>query len=69
MEVLKMTQHSEQVKTALDIASVFTAFGAFFDMLPTIAALFSIVWTGMRMAEMVTGKPFNELLKRKKKDE
>jgi hypothetical protein len=69
MEVLKMTQHSEQVKTALDIASVFTAFGAFFDMLPTIAALFSIVWTGMRMAEMVTGKPFNELIKRKKKDE
>ena len=64
-----MTQHSEQVKTALDIASVFTAFGAFFDMLPTIAALFSIVWTGMRMAEMVTGKPFNELIKRKKKDE
>ena len=64
-----MTQHSEQVKTALDIASVFTAFGAFFDMLPTIAALFSIVWTGMRMAEMVTGKPFNELFKRKKKDE
>jgi len=69
MEVLKMTQHSEQIKTALDIASVFTAFGAFFDMLPTIAALFSIVWTGMRMAEMVTGKPFNELIKRKKKDE
>lgn len=64
-----MTQHSEQIKTALDIASVFTAFGAFFDMLPTIAALFSIVWTGMRMAEMVTGKPFNELIKRKKKDE
>ena len=64
-----MTQHSEQIKTALDIASVFTAFGAFFDMLPTIAALFSIVWTGMRMAEMVTGKPFSELIKRKKKDE
>jgi hypothetical protein len=64
-----MTHHADNVKTALDIASVFTAFGAFFDVLPTVAALFSIVWTGMRMAEMVTGKPFNELFKRKKKDE
>lgn len=64
-----MTQHTEQVKTALDVASVFTAFGALFQVLPAIAALFSIIWTGMRMAEMISGKPFNELIKRKKDDE
>ena len=59
-----MTQHTEHIKTALDVASIFTAFGAFFQVLPAIAALFSIVWTGMRMAEMISGKPFNELIKR-----
>ena len=63
-----MTQHTEQVKTAIDIASLFAAFGAFFQMLPAIAALFSIIWTSMRIAEMITGKPFDELIKRKKKD-
>jgi hypothetical protein len=61
-----MTQHTEQVKTALDVASVFTAFGTFFQMLPAIAALFSIAWTAMRIAEMVSGRPFSELIKRKK---
>jgi hypothetical protein len=36
------------------------------QMLPAFAALFTIVWTGMRIAEMITGKKFHELLKRKK---
>jgi hypothetical protein len=36
------------------------------QMLPAVAALFTIVWTGMRIAEMITGKKFHELLKRKK---
>ena len=64
-----MTHHTDNVKTAIDIASVFTAFGAFFQMLPAIAALFSIVWTGMRIVEMITGRTINELLNRKAKDE
>lgn len=58
-----MTQHAENVKTAVDVASVATAFGAFFEMLPSIAAIFSIVWTGMRIVEMCTGKSINELIK------
>ena len=61
-----MTHTAEQTKTVLDIASLFTAFGAFFQVLPAIAAVFSIVWTAMRIAEMVSGKPFSELIKRKK---
>ena len=61
-----MTHTAEQTKTVLDIASLFTAFGAFFQVLPAIAAIFSIVWTAMRIAEMVSGKPFSELIKRKK---
>ena len=61
-----MTHTAEQTKTVLDIASLFTAFGAFFQVLPAIAAVFSIVWTAMRIAEMVSGKPFSVLIKRKK---
>jgi hypothetical protein len=61
-----MTHTAEQTKTVLDIASLFTAFGAFFQVLPAIAAVFSIIWTAMRIAEMVSGKPFSELIKRKK---
>ncbi len=59
-----MTHHPESAKTVIDVASVFTAFGAFFQFLPAVAALFSIVWTVMRIAEMISGKPFNELIKR-----
>jgi len=55
----------EHTKTAIDVASVFTAFGSLFEILPTIAALFSITWTGMRIVEMIAGKPISEIWKRK----
>jgi hypothetical protein len=35
-------------------------------MLPAIAALFSIIWTGMRIIEMVSGKPISKLFGRDK---
>jgi hypothetical protein len=35
-------------------------------MLPAIAALFSIIWTGMRIIEMVSGKPISKLFVRDK---
>lgn len=57
-----MTQHTETVKTAIDGLSVVTAFATLFQILPAIAALFSIVWTGMRIVEMVTGKSMAEIL-------
>jgi hypothetical protein len=36
------------------------------QLLPAVAALFTIVWTGMRITEMIAGKPFAELIRRKK---
>jgi hypothetical protein len=60
-----MTQHTEITKSAVDGLSVITAFATLFQVLPAIAALFSIVWTGMRIIEMITGKPFSEIIKRK----
>lgn len=61
-----MTEPTDQVKSLIDAASIFTAFGAFFEMLPAIAALFSIIWTGMRIIEMVSGKPISKLFVRDK---
>jgi hypothetical protein len=61
-----MTAHQETVKHVIDGVSIFTAFATLFQMLPTIAALFSIVWTGLRIIEMVTGKTIAQLIGRKK---
>jgi hypothetical protein len=59
-------ENSETVKHVVDGVAAVTAIGTLTQMLPAVAALFTIVWTGMRIAEMITGKKFHELLKRKK---
>lgn len=61
-----MTEHHETAKTILDWVSLATALGALVEILPAIAAGLSILWTLMRMAEMVTGKTIAELLRGKK---
>lgn len=38
----------------LDVLSVATVIGAIVDILPSIAALFTIVWTGLRIWETDT---------------
>lgn len=47
-------EHSETLKHALDAVSVVTVVGALVDILPSIAALFTIVWTGIRIWESDT---------------
>ena len=44
----------EVVKTGMDVLSVFTMIGALVEVLPSIAALFTIVWTGLRIYESET---------------
>lgn len=61
-------EDSELIKQIGDGLSVVTAVATLADMLPSIAALFTIIWTGMRITEMVAGKPFAEIIRRKKKD-
>jgi hypothetical protein len=41
-------------KQILDVLSVATVIGALVDILPSIAALFTIVWTGLRIWETDT---------------
>ena len=45
---------SEPTKHVLDLASVATVLGTLADMLPSIAALFTIVWTSIRIYETKT---------------
>jgi hypothetical protein len=47
-------EHTETVKSVLDAVSIATVVGALVDVLPAIAALFTILWTGIRIWESDT---------------
>ena len=49
-----MTEHSETTKHVVDALSFITVLGTLADMLPSIAALFTIVWTSIRIWETPT---------------
>ena len=63
-----MTQNHDTIKNTLDILSVFATIGSFFQMLTPVFGFIGAVWTVMRIAEMVAGKPFAEIIRRKKPD-
>jgi len=44
----------EASKHIMDVFSIATVLGTLADMLPSIAALFTIVWTGIRIYETKT---------------
>jgi len=64
-----MSSNHETAKNALDFASAIAAIGAFLQILTPVFGLIGAVWTLMRIAEMVTGKPFVELIRRKKAED
>jgi hypothetical protein len=50
-----MASHaSESVKHVADAVSVVTVLGTLAEILPAVAALFTIVWTGFRIYETKT---------------
>lgn len=51
-----MTDHHETSKHLVDAVSLMTVAGTLTDMLPAIAALFSIVWSAIRIWETDTVK-------------
>ena len=61
-----MTEHHETAKNIADALSILTVIGTLIDMLPSLAALISIVWSVIRIYETQTvqrwlGKePINE---------
>lgn len=46
--------HHETAKTAVDALSVVTVVGTLMEVLPAVAALFTIIWTGIRIWETDT---------------
>lgn len=63
-----MSNNHETAKNVMDIVSLTATIGSFLDMLTPVFGLIGAVWTLMRIAEMVTGKPFAEIIRRKKPD-
>jgi hypothetical protein len=61
-----MIVHNDGPTYAIDALSVVVVVGTLADMLPSIAALFTIVWTGIRIYETQT---VQRLLGREKSDE
>jgi hypothetical protein len=59
-------ENVETIKHVADGVAAVTAVGTLMQLLPAVAALFTIVWTGMRITEMVAGKPFAEIIRKKK---
>lgn len=49
-----MTEHHETAKHIADALSILTVVGTLIDMLPSIAALISIVWSVIRIYETKT---------------
>lgn len=47
-------ENVELVKTTADALSVVTVVGTLLEMLPSVAAVFTIVWTGIRIWETET---------------
>ncbi len=52
--MLKYETMDDTTKHVLDALSVVTVVGTIVQMLPSIAALFTIVWTGIRIYETDT---------------
>jgi hypothetical protein len=49
-----MTDHDEPVKYFIDALSFMTVLGTVVNMLPAVAAIFTIVWTAIRIYETDT---------------
>jgi hypothetical protein len=64
-----LNEHHETVKSTLDVMSAFTAFMAFLNVFSPLFGLVAMIWTLMRIAEMVAGKPFAEIIRKKKEEE
>ena len=57
-----MSESHEAAKHVVDALSIMTVVGTLMEMLPSIAAIFTIVWTGIRIWETET---VQNMLKRK----
>ena len=59
----------EMIKNVADVASVAATLGASLQMLTPLFGLIGATWTVMRIAEMVSGKAFHQLIGRKRSEQ
>jgi len=55
---MEMLDQNEVTKHAVDALSVLTVLGTLMETLPAIAALFTIIWTSIRIWETKTVQKF-----------
>lgn len=60
-----MNEQHETIKHVVDALSIITVLGTLADMLPSVAAVFTIVWTALRIWEMETVRGWTGRLKDK----
>lgn len=63
-----MSEHPDTFKNMLDVLAVTATAGTFLDIISPVFGLIGAVVGVMRIAEMATGKPFAEIIRRKKPD-
>lgn len=63
---MKYSELDETTRAGLDALSIFTVIGTLIDMLPSIAAVVTIVWTSIRIYETDT---VQKLLRRKQPED
>jgi len=61
-----MTEHSDTAKNVIDVIAPLAAIGSFLELISPIFGLIGAILALMRIAEMVTGKDFVDLIRRKK---
>jgi len=61
-----MSEHNDTIKHTLDFMAAIAAISSFLQILTPVFGLIGAVWTLMRIAEMISGKQFFELIGRKK---
>jgi hypothetical protein len=59
----------EMVKNIADVASVAATLAAWLQMLTPLFGLIGATWTVMRIAEMISGKAFHELIRGKRSEQ
>jgi hypothetical protein len=62
---MEMLDQHEATKHAVDALSIITVLGTLMETLPAIAALFTIIWTAIRIWETKTVQRFIEEFKGK----
>jgi hypothetical protein len=60
-----MTEHQDTVKNVIDIVAPLAAIGSFLEVISPVFGLIGAVLALMRITEMVTGKDFVDLIRKK----